>query len=258
MATFTMQLKEVIESIYGTTMDEDDYVQEYESITFGEVTYGELPTLPDVGVLLGIGGYPIFDENYRKVLNGKIIDRYWNREIGTETIDDFRLIIRRKMNEIMPYYNKLYKSELIDYTALDTMKIHSVNQSNMTGQESTEATTTSESNTESKARAVNSNFPQTNLAANADYATSATDSNSDSEVDATSIQEAESNNNTESNSDNLVTGYQGIASRLVTEFRNSLLNIDTMILTDIEDCFMLILNNGDEYFAREYGYGMWV
>lgn len=254
MSTFTMQLKEVIESLYNPSFDEDDYEQTYELVTFGDVTYGKLPTLPDSGTLLGIGGYPIFDENYRKVLNGKIIDHYWNREIGTETIDDFQLIIRRKLNEIMPFYNKLYETELIDYSALDTMKIHSVGTNTTEGEENTTATNTSDSHTDAKARVVNSNFPQTVLAGNADYATNATDTNSSSDVDATSIQEAESNNNTASNSDTLVTGYQGIASDLVIRFRNSLLNIDTMILADIEDCFMLVLNNGDEYFARNWSF----
>jgi hypothetical protein len=255
MATFTLELKTVIEFMYGTTMDPEDYEQTYESVTFGDVIYGELPVLADNGTKLGIGGYPIFDANYRKVLNGKILDRYWNREICTETIDDWRLIIRRKMNEIMPFYNKLYETEQLGYSALDTMSIHSVNASTLVGVENAIAENVSTSDTDSKARVVNSDTPQTMLAQNADYASGATDSNSQSEVGSQSNQTSDSTNNTESDSDTLVTGYQGAASDLVVKFRNSLLNIDTMILDELNDCFMQVLNNGDTYTRQHYPYG---
>lgn len=254
MATFTMFLKEVIESLYGTEMDPDEFEQTYESVTFDGVTYGKLPTLPDSGILLGIGTYPIFDEGYRKILNGKIIDEYYNREIGTETIDNFQLIIRKKLDQIMPFYNQMYESTRIEYNALDSMRIHSVGQSQMEGKENVEGSTTSDTETKSGSRSIGSNFPQTMLAGNGDYATDGTDVNSASEVDSTVTQNNESNSNTESNSDTLVTGYQGAASDFIVKYRNSLINVDMMILQEIEDCFMLVLNNGDEYFARDSFY----
>lgn len=60
------------------------------------------------------GQYPIFDEAHRKVLNSKIIRHYYFQEIGFETEGRFLFELNRKMNEIMPYYNKLYQSELLD------------------------------------------------------------------------------------------------------------------------------------------------
>lgn len=254
MATFTMELKEVIESLYGTDIDEDVYEQQYDSITFNGVTYGKLPVLNDY-IPLGLGTYPIFNEGYRRILNGKIIDEYYLREIGVETIDVFTLFLRKKMDQVMPFYNQLYESTQIPYDALDSMKIHSVGSTEIEGTENTEATNSSDTTTKSKARAVSSDFPQSMLAGNADYAKAASDTNSDSEVDSAVTQNSESENNTSSNSDTLVTGYQGAASDLIVKYRNSLINIDTMILTEIEDCFMLVLNNGDEYFARGSFYG---
>ena len=62
-----------------------------------------------------LGDYPIFDENYRDILNRKIIEHYYMREVGQETPSLFKFFIQRKMNEIMPYYNQLYKSESIDF-----------------------------------------------------------------------------------------------------------------------------------------------
>ncbi len=256
MATFTMELKEVIESLYGTSMDEDDYEQAYESIRYKEITYGKLPVLPEYNSI-GLGTYPIFNENYRKILNGKIIDEYYNREIGTETIDNFILILRKKMDQIMPYFNQLYLSTEIPYEALDTMRIHSVGSNEMESADTVEATNVSDTKTKSGARVIGSNFPQTMLAGNGDYASTGNDTNSTSEVDGTVNQNSSANNNSSNNSDTLVTGYQAAAADLINKFRSSFINVDTMVIQEIEDCFMLIFNNGDEYFARESSYGWW-
>lgn len=59
--------------------------------------------------------YPIFDESYREFLNKKILKHYYTREICEETIGLWKLRLSNKMNEIMPYYNKLYNSELLNF-----------------------------------------------------------------------------------------------------------------------------------------------
>lgn len=63
--------------------------------------------------------FPIFDEDYRPVLLKKILKHYYTREIGEETVGLWKLRLDARLNEIMPYYNKLYESELIDF---DPMK----------------------------------------------------------------------------------------------------------------------------------------
>lgn len=62
--------------------------------------------------------YPIFDENYRSVLETKIIKHYYTREIGAETVGLWKLWLDERMNNIMPYYNQLYKSELLEFNPL--------------------------------------------------------------------------------------------------------------------------------------------
>ena len=64
---------------------------------------------------IGLKDYPIFDENYREPLNRKIINHYYFREIGFETAELFKRYLNNTMNEIMPYYNQLYKSELLEF-----------------------------------------------------------------------------------------------------------------------------------------------
>lgn len=62
--------------------------------------------------------YPIFDEAYRPVLETKIIMHYYTREICEETVGLWKLRLMSKLNEIMPYYNKLYESELLKFNPL--------------------------------------------------------------------------------------------------------------------------------------------
>lgn len=62
--------------------------------------------------------FPIFDENYRNVLETKILKHYYTREIGLETYGLWKLKLDTKLNEIMPFYNQLYKSALLDFNPL--------------------------------------------------------------------------------------------------------------------------------------------
>ena len=62
--------------------------------------------------------FPIFDETYRPILEKKILKHYYTREIGLETVGLWKLFLDTKLNEIMPYYNQLYKSELISFNPM--------------------------------------------------------------------------------------------------------------------------------------------
>ena len=59
--------------------------------------------------------YPLFDPTYKNVLETKILRHYYTREIGCETVGLWKLRLETKLNEIMPYYNQLYKSELYNF-----------------------------------------------------------------------------------------------------------------------------------------------
>ena len=62
--------------------------------------------------------FPCFDESYRKVLCKKILMHYYTREICEETVGLWKLRLCTKLNEIMPYYNQLYRSAAIDFNPL--------------------------------------------------------------------------------------------------------------------------------------------
>ena len=77
--------------------------------------------------------YPIFDESYKSVLETKILKHYYTREIGLETVGLWKLKLDTKLNEIMPYYNQLYKSELLEFNPLydvDLERTHNLKNDN--------------------------------------------------------------------------------------------------------------------------------
>lgn len=62
--------------------------------------------------------WPIFDEAYRVPLEIKILRHFYTREIGEETFGLWQLRLCDRLNVIMPYYNQLYKSELIKFNPM--------------------------------------------------------------------------------------------------------------------------------------------
>lgn len=228
MATFTMSLAEVVEALDGQ---------------LSRVEGNTVLT----GCDIGLNDYDIFDDDYRVVLNGMIIDRYINREIGSETIETFVLSLRRKMNENMGYFNSLYESQKIIYDPLSTINLRTISSNESSQNMVNNGTSNATSDNTSKARSVSSATPQTMLQGSGDYATSATDSNGESAAISEAVEESTQNATGEVSGETEITGYQGIASDLIMRYRQSLININLMILAEIEDCFMLVWDNGDSY-----------
>lgn len=82
--------------------------------------------------------FPIFDESYRPVLETKILRHYYTREIGLETVGLWKLKLNTKLNEIMPFYNQLYKSELIEFNPLYDVELTRERKIEGTGTKDTE------------------------------------------------------------------------------------------------------------------------
>lgn len=78
----------------------------------------------ELGKLVG-SGYEIFDDSWttfvemhKTELCDKIIRHYFFYEIGQETPDRFKHYLNEHLARIMPYYNQLYKSELLEIIPL--------------------------------------------------------------------------------------------------------------------------------------------
>lgn len=235
MSTFTITLSEAIEITGGTI----EIANGFTTFTPGDSE-------------LGLMHYPIWEESYRNTLNGKIVDHYWNREIGMETIDLFQLAMRRKMNEIMPVYNQLYASTKLAFDPMSTVDLTTI--SDQTANQVTNNTGTSQTDTDSDAssRSVQSNTPQTMLAGNEDYATGAVDANSQSSGTSNASEDSSSDTDAESHNQTTVKGYQGLPSELLMQYRQTILNIDLSIINDLSELFMQVWDNGDSYTQSPY------
>lgn len=78
----------------------------------GKIPYSpEHRYTPQTWAKLGLAEYEIWEPAYRETLNAKIIDHFFFREIGFETAAQFAWYVRAYMQEIMPYYNKLYETQ---------------------------------------------------------------------------------------------------------------------------------------------------
>lgn len=215
----------------------------------------------------GLNSYPIFDEKYRAGLNQKIFDQYANREIGAETVQEFRKWMKRKMSQIMPYYNQMYLSERLRIDPLNTVNMSTVVDSTgdstangvMSGTSTSTGTSDQTTTAESKSRSVDMVTPQNELAGQGDYATGAQDnisstnggSNAENAENSSSDTTSDTTANTTSHMENKVSGYSGSQAILLNEFRKTFLNIDMEIIDDLAILFMQVWTSGDSYTRNE-------
>ena len=222
--------------------------------------------------------FPIFDENYRSVLCKKILKHYYTREIGLETVGLWKLKLDTLMNEIMPYYNERYKTTVYDFNPLYDVnysrsfleKQGGENESNRIGNRD-ESGNGSDRRTGTVGVADSSTVvgtdkerfsdtPQGGIVGleNDNYLTTATLNNSnrqntgqstttynvtDSKSDERHVNDGESNigkfNTTKDYVENVMGKMSGKSyTSLITEFRDSLINIDMEIIDNLSDLFM--------------------
>lgn len=205
--------------------------------------------------------FPIFDENYRNVLCKKIIKHFYTREIGCETVSLWKLWLNVKMNEIMPYYNQLYKSELIEFNPLynvDVTTTHSGEGSNNKGRDFTSDNTYSGKSTNTTNSTLNSenwnkklDTPQGSVQniANDSYLTDATHdtgNSSGSTTNSGTSETTEKKTDNETERINTTDEYIDIVrgknsgesySKVLSDFRETFLNIDMLVIDECNDLF---------------------
>lgn len=124
----------------------------------------EIRELVENGVDFGLKNYPIWYEEYRETLNKKIIEHYFYREIGFETVGRFIHALNTKMNEIMPYYVELYKTTMLEYDPLEVVNYkeeYTLSKSGNSSLDNTETGKSSGTGTVNGESSVNSNATNT-------------------------------------------------------------------------------------------------
>lgn len=246
MAKYTTQLRSIVTSLAGETEQ-----QVYANID--STIAKALPKIFDFD-------FPIYDESYRNILEAKILRHYWMREIGLESYGLWKLHLSNRLREIMPYYNQLYKSALLDFNPLYVTDITRKGFRNGSENKTNTGTVTDEAKNQQDSETTQDGsnkdyYQETPQGAITDLATS--DHLTDIRNINTTNNASVSTNGTASNTrtDDLaqqsineeeyfeqIQGRQNGASpsKLIKEFRETMLNIDMMIIRDLSDLFYLL------------------
>lgn len=220
-----------------------------------------IKTLIDNNFDFQMTNYPIFDENYRETLNNNILNHYYENEIGFETAPLFRFYLNQKLNEIMPYYNELYKAQknLIDNNLLlNNVNITETLSGNNIKQDTNNSTTTTSTTSQSTNSGTSNNknlfqdTPQGQIS-NTDInnQTWATNLTLDNNTTNNTINDSTSGNGTSNNTLNssesnnyikTIIGNNGgkFNIDILNDIKNNLMNIDLMIINELYDLFMQI------------------
>ena len=216
------------------------------------------------GVDIWAFDYPSYYQGAEKAaFEKKVIDHYYFRQIGQETVGRFLHVFRTKVREIMPYYVDMYKTVEImqgiedpfgNVDIVETFEQESTGTAS--GQETGSASGNETYNREDTRSSSEdrehrfSNTPQGSIENLNSYMTEASTDKlvgSESlEANGTSNQSSESSSSTSSESAGTVKhtltrkGNQGVNTYAhdMIEFRQSILNVDMMIINELNELFL--------------------
>ena len=260
MSKYTTELRFICESLAG-------YEEPQGIKNIDDVLDKAIPKIFDFD-------YPIYDSEYKTVLERKILMHYYTREICCETYARWKLFLMDKMNMIMPYYNQRYKSATLEFNPLHDVDLtinknkqtvgdnsgntNSTQTVNTTQNTDRDITTNTTDTLEGKETERFSDTPQGGLngiEAN-NYLTTATitDTDNTNTRNSTTSDNADvtgnSNTTTQSNTTgnykdteeyiesitgkNVGTSY----SDLIIKYRDTFINVDAEIIDDLSDLFL--------------------
>ena len=227
MARYTVQLRKIIE-----TIGEDEvlkWFQDYDLTNY--LSTEEIKTITDKGVWSPAR------------LAQKIVDHYYMKEIGLETVALFKRKVKVAMQEIMEEKAPLIYSASLQYNPLTNVNYTETYSGASTNTNTSSSDTTATS--DSSGLTVNSDTPQGKInkqgILEGDYASS------------TSANEIEDTANTQSSGESSGSGTQdytkhfegnqGISAtyqKMVQQYRDNIRAIDREIIEDLADLFMII------------------
>lgn len=240
MAKYTFELRELFDPIKFTptlfTREAvEDWFKDYELTDY--LTPEQIETIEDFGIWS------------KDKLAKKIVDHYYMRESGFETVGLFRHYAKVTMQEIMEKYLPLiYSSSIkydplvnVDYTETFEREAENTNETTSTGN------STSNSSNTSSGLNVNSDTPQGQISKEAilegNYASNTTaneNNNSISDVTDTTANSS-ATGNTNENYTKRVKGNSGVsatAQKMVEQYRQNIIAIDSQIIKELGILFM--------------------
>jgi hypothetical protein len=256
LASYTMELRNIIE-MYS---QDDETLSHKDRIEIGRKELFNFE-------------YPIFDPLYKGVFETNFIRKFYMREIGFETEGLFKFQLETWLLINMPYFNKMYQSELLDFDPLVNNKVSSTSTRNKDIDGTIDTTknidSTKTNNQQVDGTQGNTNFnrhlesdtPDGRLAITTldgagviEYAshitedTGKSDSTTTNSIDGTTIDDATIIDNAISDITELETfvetreGKTGSQtySKMLTEYRESLVRVENKMFEEMQQLFMLV------------------
>lgn len=255
MASYTMELRACLEK-----WSQDESLPVREVIEKGREKLFDFP-------------YPLFDPEYKKVFETHFIRKFYMREIGFETEGLFKFNLETWLIINMPYFNKLFESELLQYDPLANQKVE-VKQTKKRDRDQTVDSTSEGSSTSSNEQDTNGTLNEDNFdrrleSDNPDSRLAITTEDGKGVIEyAKNIKEDSENNvktsssqtKTDSNDASQVKGNTVAAineleeyvetrigktgdksfSKMVEEYRGALLRVENKIFNEMQELFMLV------------------
>ena len=226
MAKYTIELRDIIDNFYNRSEVEN---------WFKNYCINNYLTPEQVESILSANIWS------KDRLASKIVDHYYMREIGYETIGLFKHYAKVYMQEIMERYLPLIYSNSIKYDPLVNVDYKEEFTRNITGSGESESESTS--NNSASGLSVNSDTPQgqitkANILAG-NYASNTGASETESEI--TDNTSSSNSNSTDETYTKKVKGNSGVSAtsqRMISQYRENIIAIDEKIIKELDKLFM--------------------
>lgn len=232
MSKYTMELRKLFTPI---TYKEPIFTRAEVEAWFKDYQLSDYLTTEQIGVINATGLWT------KDKLAKKIVDHYYMKEIGFETIGLFIHYAKTTMNELMEEYLPLIYSSAIQYDPL--VNVDYTESFNRNAQTGNVGTSSSSSSSSGSALGVNSDTPQGQISKASilagSYATSTSASENENEVSNST--DTQSNSNSLENYTKRVKGNSGVsatAQKMIEQYRNNIRAIDREIIDKLDILFM--------------------
>ena len=217
MSKYTMELRKIIE--YEGRENVENYFKDYCLNNY--LRQNEIETILSANIWS------------KDRLASKICDHYFMREIGYETIGEFKHFAKVYMQEIMERYLPLIYSNCIEYNPLVNVDYEETFIRNITGSGESESTNNA------SGLSVNSDTPQSNISKTSILSGQYASNTGASETEST-INDSTSNITDETYSKKVKgnSGVSATAQKMIQQYRENIISIDEQIIKELDKLFM--------------------
>ena len=223
MAKYTIELRNIINNGYYTREEVENWFKNYCINNY--LRPEEVETILSANIWS------------KDRLATKIVDHYYMREIGYETIGLFKHYTKVYMQEIMERYLPLIYSNSIEYNPLVNVDYTETFTRNISGSGESE----SSSSNSASGLSVNSDTPQGQITKANILAGNYASNTGASETESSITDSSSNSNQTEETYSKNVKGNSGVsatAQKMIEQYRNNIIAIDEQIIKELDKLFM--------------------